>query len=114
MGAVACCNTTNARLHEFFSSSDKMRGTIRPGKAIDRLLLMGQEHPACALIELMQLIKTASRPNGVFHHAPEAFHGIEMITGAGGQQLQAEAPLVMGEGRLKGLGAVDARRVSTK
>jgi hypothetical protein len=61
---------SNSRQLQTMSSSDKMRGTIRPGKAIDGLLLVGQEHPSGALIELMQIIKTSSRPNGVFHHAP--------------------------------------------
>jgi hypothetical protein len=88
-----------------------MRGTIRPSKAIDGLLLVAQEHASSALIELREIIKTASRPNGVLHDAPEAFHGVEMMACTSRQQLQAEALLVMSESRLEGLGAVDATAV---
>jgi hypothetical protein len=42
-------------------------------------LLMGHEHLARALIELMQIGKTPSGPNRVLQHAPEAFDRIEMV-----------------------------------
>jgi hypothetical protein len=84
-----------------------MRGTIRPGKAIDGLLLVSQEHTSCAMIQLMEISETSSRANGVLHDAPKAFHGVEMMACTSRQQMQAEAPLVMGEGCLQGLGAVN-------
>jgi hypothetical protein len=34
---------------------------------------MGPEHVACALVELIQIRKTPSGANRVFHDAPEAF-----------------------------------------
>ena len=37
---------------------------------------MGHEHVACALIELMQIRKTPSGADRVFHDAPEAFNVI--------------------------------------
>ena len=42
-------------------------------KRINRSLLMGHEHVACALIELMQIGKTPSGADRIFHDAPEAF-----------------------------------------
>ena len=42
-------------------------------KRIDGSLLMGHEHVARALIELMQSRKTSSGPDHVLHHAPKAF-----------------------------------------
>jgi hypothetical protein len=54
-----------------------------PMKRINRSLLMGHEHVACALIELMQIRKTPSGADRVFHDAPEAFDGIEVMTTMG-------------------------------
>src|SRR5262250_1012367 len=54
-----------------------------PMKRINRSLLMGHEHVACALIELMQIRKTPSGAERVFHDAPEAFDGIEVMTTMG-------------------------------
>jgi hypothetical protein len=53
-------------------------------KRINGLLLMGHEHLARALVELMQIGKTSSRANRVLHHAPEAFDGIEVMTAVSG------------------------------
>jgi hypothetical protein len=47
-------------------------------KRIDRALVMGQEYLACTLVELMQIRKTSSGPDGVLQHAPEAFDRIEV------------------------------------
>jgi hypothetical protein len=69
---------------DMFSSSDKIRGTIRSGKARDGLLLVRQEHTSCTLIELMQISKTSSSPNRILHDAPEALDGIEIMARPGG------------------------------
>ena len=52
-------------------------------KRINRSLLMGHEHVACALIELMQIRKTPSGADRVLHDAPEAFDGIEVMAAVG-------------------------------
>jgi hypothetical protein len=48
-------------------------------KLIDGSLLMGYEHLARALIELMQIGKTPSGADPVLHHTPEAFNRIEVM-----------------------------------
>jgi carbon storage regulator len=55
------------------------RRNLLPMKGINRSLLMGHEHVARALIELMQSRKTSSGTDHVFHHAPEAFDRIEVV-----------------------------------
>jgi hypothetical protein len=42
-------------------------------KRINGSLLMGHEYSACALVELLEIAKTAPGADGVLHHAPEAF-----------------------------------------
>jgi hypothetical protein len=62
-------------------------------KLIDGTLLMRHKHLAGALVELRQIAKTASGADGVLHHPPEAFDGIEVVATMGGQKM--EAKLVM-------------------
>src|SRR5262249_6321986 len=50
-----------------------------PVKRINGSLLMGHEHVARALIELMQSRKTSSGTDHVLHHAPKAFDGVEVV-----------------------------------
>ena len=40
---------------------------------------MRHEHLACALVEQMQIDKTASGADGVFHDPPKAFDRIEVV-----------------------------------
>ena len=47
---------------------------------IDGALLMSHEYATRALVELMQIGKTASGANPILHDAPEAFNGIEMVS----------------------------------
>jgi len=54
-----------------------------PTKRINGALLMGHEHPAGALVELMQIRKTPSGTDRVLHHAPETFDGIEVMATMG-------------------------------
>ncbi len=53
-----------------------LRRNALPVELINRALLMGPEHVACALVKLMQIRKTPSGADRVFHDAPEAFDGI--------------------------------------
>ena len=50
-----------------------------PVEFINRSLLVRHEHLTCALGELMQIGKTPSSTDGVLHHPPEAFDGIEVM-----------------------------------
>ena len=55
-----------------------------PVELINGSLLMRHEHLACALVELMEIGKTSSGANGVLHHPPEAFDGVEVVPTMGG------------------------------
>ena len=50
-----------------------------PVKRVYWSLLVGHEHVARALIELMQIGKTPSGADRVLHHAPEAFDRVEVV-----------------------------------
>ena len=50
-----------------------------PVKCINRSLLMCHEYLTGTLVELKEIMKTASGSNGVLHHAPEAFDGVEVV-----------------------------------
>jgi hypothetical protein len=59
-------------------------GSNQARKVINRLLLMGEEHPSSVLIQLRMIGKTSSGPDGVLHDAPEAIHGVEASALGGG------------------------------
>ena len=59
-----------------------------PVKRIDGSLVMVHEYAAHALIELLEVGKTPSGPDPVLHHAPETFHGIQMVSTARWQKMQ--------------------------
>src|SRR2546428_1046980 len=46
-----------------------------PVKRIHGSLLVGHEHPAGALVELLEITKTSPGATGVLHHPPEACGG---------------------------------------
>jgi hypothetical protein len=50
-----------------------------PVKLIDGSLVMRHEYVAGAPVELLQIRQTASSADGVLHHPPEPFHGIEVV-----------------------------------
>ena len=50
-----------------------------PMKLIDGSLVMRHEYVAGAPVELMQIRQTASSADGVLHHPPEPFNGIEVV-----------------------------------
>jgi len=52
-------------------------------KRINGSLLLGPEHLAGALVELMQSRKPSSGADRVLHDAPEAFNGIEVMATMG-------------------------------
>jgi hypothetical protein len=80
-------------------------------KRINRSLLMGHEHVACALIELMQIRKTPSGADRVFHDAPEAFDGIEVMTTMGREEMEAQLALIVIESRVKLRRPMDAAAI---
>ena len=51
---------------------------------INGSLLMGHEHLARAVVELMQIRKAPTGADCVLHHAPKAFDGIEVVPTMGG------------------------------
>ena len=57
-------------------------------KLINGSPLMRHEHLARALVEPMQIGKTPSSADPVFHHAPKTFNGIEVVATMGWQEMQ--------------------------
>ena len=70
-------------------------------KLIDGALLMRHKHLAGALVELRKIAKTASGADGVLHHPPEAFDGIEVVATMGGQKMEAKLVMIVVEGRVQ-------------
>ncbi len=62
---------------------------------------MSHEYLARALVQLMQIGKTPSRANAVFHHAPEAFDGVEVVTTMGWEEMEAQRAVGVVEGRVE-------------
>ena len=54
-----------------------------PVKRLDGTLLMCHKHLAGALVEPMEIGKTASGANSVLHHPPEAFERMKMVATMG-------------------------------
>ena len=76
-------------------------------KLIDGALLMRHKHLAGALVELRKIAKTASGADGVLHHPPEAFDGIEVVPTMGRQKMEAKLVMIMVEGRVELMRPVD-------
>ena len=87
------------------------RRNVRPMKRIYGALLMRHEHATRALVELMQIGKTPSSANPIFHDAPEAFNGIEMVSAPSWQELQPKLLVPVGQRRRKLVRPVDATAV---
>src|SRR6266567_9185289 len=60
------------------------RRNALPVKRIDGALLMCHQHPTGALVELRQIGKTSSGTDGVLHHPPKTFDGVEVVPTMGG------------------------------
>ena len=82
-----------------------------PMKRINRALLMGHEHLAGALVELMQSRKTPSGADRVLHDAPEAFNGIEVMPTMGREEMEAQLALRVVEGRVELVRPMDAAAI---
>src|SRR5262245_1457823 len=72
---------------------------------------MCHQHPACPVVELLQIGKTPSRSNAVLHHAPEAFDGVEVVPTMGGEEMEAQLALVVVEGGVELMGPMDPTAV---
>ncbi len=55
------------------------RQNALPMKLIDRSLLMRHKHLACTLVQQMEIGETPASSDGILHHPPEAFNGVEMV-----------------------------------
>ncbi len=66
-----------------------------PVKRIDGSLVLGHQHVARALIELMQSGKTPSGTDPVLQHPPKAFNGIEVVPTMGREHMQPKLAMVV-------------------
>ena len=76
-------------------------------KRIDGTFLMRHQHLAGALVELRKIAKTASGADGVLHHPPEAFDGMEVVPTMGGQKMEAKLVMRVVESRVERVCPVD-------
>ena len=76
-------------------------------KRINGSLLMGHQSLACALVYQREIGKTPARSDVVLHHAPEACNGSEVVPTMGGEKMAAELAVVVIEGRIKLVCAMD-------
>jgi hypothetical protein len=67
-------------------------------KLIDGSFLMCHEYLACPLVELLKMAKTSSGSDGVLHHPPEAFDGVEVMAAVGRQEMEAQLAMIVVEG----------------
>jgi hypothetical protein len=72
---------------------------------------MIREHSTRALIELMQIGKTPSGTDPVFHHAPEAFNRIEVVATMRRQEMQPKLLVPVGQRRREPVRPMDATAV---
>jgi hypothetical protein len=56
---------------------------VLPTELIYWPFLLHHEHLACSLVELMQITQPPPDSNGVFHHTPEAFDRVEVMSAVG-------------------------------
>jgi hypothetical protein len=73
---------------------------------------MRPEHAARALVKLMEIGKTSSSTDPVFHHAPEAFDGIQVVSAPGWEYIQAKLLVPVRQRGRKLVGPVDATAVN--
>ena len=80
-------------------------------KRIDWSCLMIREYSTRALIELMQIGKTPSGTDPVFHHTPEAFNRIEVGATMRRQEMQPKLLVPVGQRRREPVRPMDATAV---
>jgi hypothetical protein len=68
---------------------------------IDGSFLRRHKHLPCALVELLKIANTSSGADGVLHHPPEAFDGVEVVPTMSWEEMAAQLPVVMVEGRVE-------------
>ena len=68
---------------------------------------MRPQHPACALVSLLESAKTPSGSQGVFPHPPEAFPGVEVMATMGWQAREAPRAARVGTWRVELVRPVD-------
>src|SRR5215211_5680994 len=71
------------------------RRNMVPAKCIAGSLVMGHQHAARALIELMQIGETPAGTDPGLHHPPKAFNGIEVVPTMGREQMQPKLAMVV-------------------
>ena len=69
---------------------------------------MGHEYLAGTLVERREVAKTSARANGVLHHAPAAFNGVEVMATMSGEEMEAQLALRVVEGRVELMGSMKA------
>jgi len=72
-----------------------------PVTRIHGSLLVGQEHSAGARVELLESTTPSPGADGVLHHPPEAFEGVEVRSAVGRQALHATLIMSMVAGRVE-------------
>jgi hypothetical protein len=72
---------------------------------------MRHEHAARALVKLMQIGQTSSGTDPIFHHAPEAFDGMKVVSAPGGESRQAKLLVPVYERGCERVCPVDATAV---
>src|SRR5262249_11007563 len=77
------------RVRNVEQTPQSTRRNTLPVKLIDGPFLMRHKHLPCALVELLQIAKTPSGADGVLHHPPEAFDGVEVMAAVGRQEMEA-------------------------
>ena len=78
-----------------------------PAELIYWPFLMCHEHLAGALVKQLQIAHTSSRSDGIFHHPPETFDGIEVVATVGRQEMEAKLAVVVVECRLERVRPMD-------
>src|SRR5215211_1172251 len=88
------------RLRDFWDAGIQQlplysRRNMVPAKCIAGSLVMGHQHAARALIELMQIGETPAGTDPGLHHPPKAFNGIEVVPTMGREQMQPKLAMVV-------------------
>src|SRR4029453_18241435 len=76
----------------------KYEAEYATSELIDGPFLMRHKHLPCALVELLQIAQTPSGADGVLHHPPEAFDGVEVMAAVGRQAREASRAVIVVEG----------------
>jgi hypothetical protein len=78
---------------------------------IDGALLMRHEHLARASVELEQIAATTPCPDGILHHPPKTFDGVEVMPTMRGQEMAPKLVVVVRQCRVEFVRPVDPAAV---